>query len=272
MRPRGDSACAQSPCTPTRTPAACMSRSPTRRCGSGLRPRAKATSAATSSCKPRGTPVPRRSTRATASSPRTSRSRRPAPTPASRSSGRQPFAIHAMGSKSEAKALMERAKVPLVPGYHGEQQEHRFLQAQADAIGYPVLIKASAGGGGKGMRVVKASGDFEAALVIVPARSQGLVRRRPRPDREVRRAAAARRDPGVRRRIRQRGVPVRARLLGAAPPSEGDRGGPGPGHDAGTAQRDGRSGCRRRQGGRLCRRRHRRVHRRSRRATSSSWR
>ncbi len=74
------------------------------------------------------------------------------------------FAIHAMGSKSEAKALMERAKVPLVPGYHGGEQAHPFLRAQADAIGYPVLIKASAGGGGKGMRVVKAGGDFEAAL------------------------------------------------------------------------------------------------------------
>jgi 3-methylcrotonyl-CoA carboxylase alpha subunit len=73
-------------------------------------------------------------------------------------------AIRAMGSKSAAKALMEKAHVPLVPGYHGERQEPDFLREQADAIGYPVLLKASAGGGGKGMRIVERSEDFEAAL------------------------------------------------------------------------------------------------------------
>ena len=73
-------------------------------------------------------------------------------------------AIHAMGSKSEAKRLMERASVPLVPGYHGENQDPAFLHAQADGIGYPVLIKASAGGGGKGMRVVTKSAEFVDAL------------------------------------------------------------------------------------------------------------
>ena len=73
-------------------------------------------------------------------------------------------AIAAMGSKSAAKSLMEKAGVPLVPGYHGDNQDAAFLQQQADAIGYPVLIKASAGGGGKGMRVVESSGAFAAAL------------------------------------------------------------------------------------------------------------
>ncbi|MFQ6710876.1 3-methylcrotonyl-CoA carboxylase, partial [Bordetella pertussis] len=73
-------------------------------------------------------------------------------------------AIAAMGSKSAAKALMERAGVPLVPGYHGEDQDPQFLRQQADAIGYPVLIKASAGGGGKGMRVVEESAAFADAL------------------------------------------------------------------------------------------------------------
>jgi 3-methylcrotonyl-CoA carboxylase alpha subunit len=72
--------------------------------------------------------------------------------------------IRAMGSKSAAKTLMEAARVPLVPGYHGEVQEAAFLQQQADGIGYPVLLKASAGGGGKGMRVVEQSADFAAAL------------------------------------------------------------------------------------------------------------
>jgi len=78
--------------------------------------------------------------------------------------GPPPFAIHAMGSKSEAKALMERAKVPLVPGYHGARQDPKFLHEHADSIGYPVLIKASAGGGGKGMRVVNTATEFVAAL------------------------------------------------------------------------------------------------------------
>jgi 3-methylcrotonyl-CoA carboxylase alpha subunit len=73
-------------------------------------------------------------------------------------------AIAAMGSKSAAKTLMEKAGVPLVPGYHGDNQDAEFLQRQADAIGYPVLIKASAGGGGKGMRVVDASASFPDAL------------------------------------------------------------------------------------------------------------
>ena len=73
-------------------------------------------------------------------------------------------AIRAMGSKSAAKALMEKAGVPLVPGYHGDNQDPAFLQQQADRIGYPVLIKASAGGGGKGMRVVEKAADFAANL------------------------------------------------------------------------------------------------------------
>ncbi len=73
-------------------------------------------------------------------------------------------AINAMGSKSAAKALMEKAKVPLVPGYHGDTQDPDFLQQQADMIGYPVLLKASAGGGGKGMRIVEKSAHFKDAL------------------------------------------------------------------------------------------------------------
>lgn len=73
-------------------------------------------------------------------------------------------AIHAMGSKSAAKALMEKANVPLVPGYHGDNQDADLLQKEADRISYPVLLKASAGGGGKGMRIVEKSEDFKAAL------------------------------------------------------------------------------------------------------------
>ncbi|HYD18434.1 MAG TPA: acetyl/propionyl/methylcrotonyl-CoA carboxylase subunit alpha [Patescibacteria group bacterium] len=78
--------------------------------------------------------------------------------------GPPPAAILAMGGKSEAKALMERAKVPLVPGYHGDKQEEKFLAGEAEKIGFPVLIKASAGGGGKGMRVVENAGQFSEQL------------------------------------------------------------------------------------------------------------
>ncbi len=73
-------------------------------------------------------------------------------------------AIKAMGLKAESKQLMEKAGVPLVPGYHGADQDPALLQREADAIGYPVLIKASAGGGGKGMRAVDKTEDFAAAL------------------------------------------------------------------------------------------------------------
>lgn len=72
--------------------------------------------------------------------------------------------IQAMGSKAAAKALMMQAGVPLVPGYHGDEQDAQFLKEQADQIGYPVMIKASAGGGGKGMRLVKSADGFMAAL------------------------------------------------------------------------------------------------------------
>jgi 3-methylcrotonyl-CoA carboxylase alpha subunit len=73
-------------------------------------------------------------------------------------------AIRAMGGKSEAKALMETAGVPLVPGYHGEDQSPELLRAEAKRIGFPVLIKASAGGGGKGMRVVTSAEEFDDQL------------------------------------------------------------------------------------------------------------
>ena len=78
--------------------------------------------------------------------------------------GPPPSAILAMGLKAESKQLMERAGVPLVPGYHGADQNSDLLQREADRIGYPVLIKASAGGGGKGMRAVERAEDFAAAL------------------------------------------------------------------------------------------------------------
>jgi 3-methylcrotonyl-CoA carboxylase alpha subunit len=73
-------------------------------------------------------------------------------------------AIRAMGLKAQSKRLMAQAGVPLVPGYHGDDQDPARLRREADAIGYPVLIKASAGGGGKGMRIVESAPGFGAAL------------------------------------------------------------------------------------------------------------
>ena len=78
--------------------------------------------------------------------------------------GPPPSAIRAMGLKAESKQLMEKAGVRLVPGYHGGDQDPALLRREADRIGYPVLIKASAGGGGKGMRIVSSGDEFDAAL------------------------------------------------------------------------------------------------------------
>ena len=86
--------------------------------------------------------------------------------------GPPPAAIRAMGSKAEAKVIMAKAGVPIVPGYHGPDQDEAVLLAQADAIGYPVLIKASAGGGGKGMRSVERRETFAAALASARREAQ----------------------------------------------------------------------------------------------------
>jgi 3-methylcrotonyl-CoA carboxylase alpha subunit len=79
--------------------------------------------------------------------------------------GPPPGAIRAMGLKDHAKSLMERAGVPVVPGYHGGQQTAAFLKRKAYEIGYPVLIKAVAGGGGRGIRRVDKHAEFEEGLV-----------------------------------------------------------------------------------------------------------
>ena len=78
--------------------------------------------------------------------------------------GPSPEAIRAMGSKSAGKDILRGAGVPLVPGYHGEDQDLAVLTRAAEEIGWPVLVKASAGGGGRGMRVVAAPDQFEAAV------------------------------------------------------------------------------------------------------------
>ncbi|WP_306461211.1 acetyl-CoA carboxylase biotin carboxylase subunit [Shimia sediminis] len=84
--------------------------------------------------------------------------------------GPSPEAIRAMGDKSRAKQVMVAAGVPCVPGYHGQEQSDEVLRLEADKVGYPVMLKAAAGGGGKGMRLVNRADEFEAGLQI--ARSE----------------------------------------------------------------------------------------------------
>jgi 3-methylcrotonyl-CoA carboxylase alpha subunit len=86
--------------------------------------------------------------------------------------GPPPAAIRAMGLKAASKQLMGQAGVPLVPGYHGVDQDPTLLAREAEKIGYPVLIKASAGGGGKGMRVVRSADAFASALASCQREAQ----------------------------------------------------------------------------------------------------
>ena len=149
-------------------------------------------------------------------------------------------AIRAMGLKDRAKALMEKAGVPVVPGYHGERQDAGAAQAE----GLRDRLSGADQGGCRRRRQGHAAGRqacrFRSGAGRRAARGQERLRRRPRADREIRRDAPPYRDAGVRRRARQRDPSQRARLLAAAPPPEGDRGGAGAGHDGGVARRDGR--------------------------------
>ena len=176
--------------------------------------------------------------------------------------GPPPAAMRAMGLKNSAKALMQRAGVPVVPGYHGENQNPKFLREKAYEIGYPVLIKAIAGGGGRGMRRVDAHMEFEAALESASREAEAAFGDGRVLIEKYRRLAAPHRDAGVRRRPRKLRPSVRARLLAPAPPPEGGRGMPGPRPAGGDARRHGEGGDRSGAGGRLCRGGDGRVHRR----------
>ena len=184
--------------------------------------------------------------------------------------GPPPAAIRAMGDKSAAKRSMEAAGVPCAPGYHGDDQSTARFATEAERIGYPVMVKATAGGGGRGMRIVREPEALEAALARGPLGGRERVRRRAAADR----ARAARRAPcrgaGVRRRIWRDRPSWRARLFDPAPPSEGDRGGAVAGGLSGTPRGDGRGGGQGGRGGRLCRGRDGRVPARGRSAVSIS--
>ena len=144
--------------------------------------------------------------------------------------------------------------------------------AEADRIGYPVMIKAVAGGGGRGMRLVAARARLRRGAAQRAVGGAARVRRRGGHPRARHRRAAAHRDPGLRRSPRPCHPPRRARLLGAAPPSEGDRGDAVARRERRTARAHGRHRGGRRASHRLRRRGHARVPARPRRAISTSWR
>lgn len=87
--------------------------------------------------------------------------------------GPKPESIDAMGSKAAAKALMEKHEVPLVPGYHGEDQDAATLAREASRVGYPLMLKPASGGGGKGMHIVREEDEFASTLEAAQRESQG---------------------------------------------------------------------------------------------------
>ena len=149
--------------------AACQDRGSCRFRSARLR-RGTATSASRASSLRHGMPAPRQYIPATASCPRTPHSPRRAPQAGLIFVGPPAAAMRAMGSKSAAKALMERSGVPLLPGYHGDDQDAALSRRQAMRVGFPVMIKAVAGGGGRGMRVVGCGRRFRAALGLAHGR------------------------------------------------------------------------------------------------------
>ena len=180
--------------------------------------------------------------------------------------GPSPEAIAAMGSKSAAKALMERAGVPLTPGYHGDRQEDDYLLEQARPHRVPRAHQGGVGRRRQGHAARRRGPRISAAaLASCRARGAGEFRRRARAGGEIRHARPAHRGAGVRRRPRWRSPSIRTRLLGAAPPPEGDGGSAGTGDDAGTPPPHGRGGRGRGARRELRRRGHRGVHRRCRR-------
>jgi acetyl/propionyl-CoA carboxylase alpha subunit len=127
-----------------------------------------------------------------------------------------------MGDKIASKKLANEAKVNTIPGYNDAIETAEQAVEIAKGIGYPVMIKASAGGGGKGLRVAFNDKEAFEGFHQLPQRGAQQLWRRPRVHREIRAGAAPHRDPGAGRQPRQRGVSQRARVLDPAPPPEGD--------------------------------------------------
>ena len=168
-----------------------------------------------------------------------------------------------MGDKIESKKAAAAAKVSTVPGHLGVIEDEKEAVKIADEIGYPVMIKASAGGGGKGMRIAHSQGRSGGRFRARALGGEVLVRRRPRVHREIHHRSAPHRNPGARRQARQRHLSRRARMLDPAPQPEGHRGGAVAAARRGDAQEDGRAGGRAGESRRLRQRRHGRVRRRT---------
>ena len=163
--------------------------------------------------------------------------------------GPAPNVIRLLGDKARARRAMKKAGIPILPGSDGPVDgEEKALKVAKD-LGYPVIIKAVAGGGGRGMRVIRAACRVEQGAQDGATRGRGGLRRRRRLHREIRRAPTSHRVPDPRRSPRRRRPPRRARVLDPAPPSEAARRGAiGRGHreDAAQAGRRGRR-CRARR-------------------------
>ena len=173
--------------------------------------------------------------------------------------GPPPEAMRSLGDKVEARRLAEAAGLRVVPGYAGIDLSDATLTREAERLGAPLVVKAAAGGGGRGMRVVSDLGRDARRAGGRPPRGRGRLRRRPCVRRARDAGRAPRRGAAARRRAWHRAPPRRARLLGAAPPPEGDRGVAVPGRRPCAPGRAWRGRRRARPGRRVRRRRHRRV-------------
>ena len=168
---------------------------------------------------------PKPSIPATASSRRTRNSRDACEAAGLIFVGPPAFAIRAMGSKSAAKTLMEKAGVPLVPGYHGEAQDSATLRARGrHGSAFRCCSRRSPAAAARACAIVRPAGELGSRGSSAPSARPGRFRRRPDADRKIRRAPAPYRGADVRRQPWRDRLAVRARMHAAAPPSEGDRG------------------------------------------------
>ena len=138
--------------------------------------------------------------------------------------GPRPEMIQLMGNKVAAREAAEQAGLPLLPGARGKLADAEEAERTAEEVGYPVILKAAAGGGGRGMKICRERSADPAALRDGLQRGAGRVRRRLDVPRALRRDAPPHRAADRGRRARQRDPPRRARVLGAAPPPEAHRG------------------------------------------------
>ena len=140
-------------------------------------------------------------------------------------------AISVMGDKAVSKRAMVEAGVPCIPGYQGEDQSDSRLIEEAGAVGFPLMVKAAAGGGGRGMRLVQDAGDLESAISLARSEAENAFGSGGIDSRESDYRTPARGNPGLCRSTRPHHSPGRTGLLRAAAASESGRGVTLPGHD-----------------------------------------